>query len=120
MPRPDEGVTLSDKSPGSTERQKTNAFVTGACTEEVADDGRPTSVADKADDGDGSEEREGVLGNPLPTENAEELEKDDLIESGSLKITGHTTIQKYLRFLWLSRPPKCKLWRRLTTEMYVG
>ena len=39
LQRPDKGVSLGDQSPAGTEAEQTNALVTRAGTEEVADEG---------------------------------------------------------------------------------
>ena len=69
---PHERVALGDERPGCAEREQADALVTRSCTEQVAHKGRAT-VVDQADDRDGGQERERVLGNPLPAEDGGEL-----------------------------------------------
>ena len=70
--RPDEGVTLGDQSPRRAERQESDALVAGTSAEQVAQE-RVPAIVRQTDDGNGGEEREGVLRDPLPEEDTGEL-----------------------------------------------
>ena len=54
---------MGDQSPAGTEAEQTNALVTRAGTEEVADEGR-TAIVNETYNRDSSKKREWVLWNP--------------------------------------------------------
>ena len=70
--RPDERVALGDESPAGAKAEETNALVAGTSAEQVAQE-RVPAIVRQADDGDGGEEGEGVLRDPLPEEDTGEL-----------------------------------------------
>lgn len=64
---PRQGLALGDERPARAEAEQADTLVTRARAEQVANK-VVTAVVRKADDRDGGEEREGVLGNPFPAE----------------------------------------------------